>query len=68
MVVDELLEIVAHVARTHVRWVGHHCGVLTGKVAGLGEDEVGAFGQTLIEKGVLFPSLATLDSPLVRGD
>ena len=66
MVVDELLKLVAHVARTHVGRVGHYRGVLAGEVAGLGEDEVGTFGQTLIEKGVLPPSLATLDSPLVR--
>ena len=53
MVVDELLKLVAHVARTHVGRVGHYRGVLAGEVAGLGEDEVGTFGQTLIEKGVL---------------
>ena len=68
MVVDELLKLVAHVARTHVGRVGHYRGVLAGEVAGLGEDEVGTFGQTLIEKGVLPPSLATLDSsPSKRG-
>ena len=55
MVVDELLKLVAHVARTHVGRVGHYRGVLAGEVAGLGEDEVGSFGQTLIEKGVLPP-------------
>lgn len=55
MVVDELLKLVAHVARTHVGRVGHYRGVLAGEVAGLGEDEVGTFGQTLIEKGVLPP-------------
>lgn len=56
MVVDELLKLVAHVARTHVGRVGHYRGVLAGEVAGLGEDEVGTFGQTLIEKGVLPPA------------
>ena len=44
MVVDELLKLVAHVARTHVGRVGHYRGVLAGEVAGLGEDEVGTFG------------------------
>ena len=48
MVVDELLKLVAHVARTHVGRVGHYRGVLAGEVAGLGEDEVGTFGQTLM--------------------
>lgn len=60
MVVDELLKLVAHVARTHVGRVGHYCGVLAGEVAGLGEDEVGTFGQTLIEKGVLSPPPVSL--------
>ena len=58
MVVDELLKLVAHVARTHVGRVGHYRGVLAGEVAGLGEDEVGTFGQTLIEKGVLPPPVS----------
>lgn len=62
MVVDELLKLVAHVARTHVGRVGHYRGVLAGEVAGLGEDEVGTFGQTLIEKGVLPPPPVSLRS------
>lgn len=58
MVVDELLKLVAHVARTHVGRVGHYRGVLAGEVAGLGEDEVGTFGQTLIEKRVFSPPVS----------
>ena len=49
MVVDELLKLVAHVARTHVGRVGHYRGVLAGEVAGLGEDEVGTFGLYFVK-------------------
>lgn len=67
MVVDELLKLVAHVARTHVGRVGHYRGVLAGEVAGLGEDEVGTFDQTLIEKGVLPPVSLRSTAPSSEG-
>ena len=69
MVGDELLELVAHVAGTHVGRVGHYCGVLAGEVAGLGEDEVGTVSELIgyqRELRLTTLSLAVLDSSRQR--
>lgn len=69
MVVDELLEIVTHVARTHVGRVGHYYSVSAGEITGLGEDEVGTVFELIEYKRELCLttlSLAVLDSSRQR--